>query len=156
MAGESGGELDASMLGVGMLDAAPGTFALEVGASNVVTTDVSAILAFIASAESAGVGMIDLEALLAFIAQTEAGGAGTIGLNALLAFNVSQVELGAVGSLSLDAWLQMLHAQGDLANELVQVVGEEREIRFYNEYRALKPSADGADVIMNDNRAVAI
>ncbi len=155
MSGESGGELDASMLGVGMLDAAPGAFALEVGAGNVATMEASAMQAFIASAESAGVGGIDLEALLAFIAQAEAGGVGTASLNAVMAF-IAQIETGAAGSLSLDAWLQMLHAQGDLANEMVQIAGEDRAIRFYNEYRALKPIMNEADAIANDNRAVTI
>lgn len=97
MAGESGGELDASMLDVAMLDATPGTFALEVSAGNVATAEGAAELL-----------------------------------------------------------LQMLHAQGELANELMQIAGEDRAIRFYNEYRALKPIMDEADAIVNDNRVVTI
>lgn len=155
MAGESGGELGASMLGVAMLGVTPGTFALEVSAGNVATVDGSAVLAFAVTAEASGAGTIDLAALLAFIAQADAGGVGTVSLEALLAF-IAQIDAGGVGSVDLDAWLQMLHAQGALAYELVQIAGEERAIRFYNEYRALKPMMDEADVIANDDRAVTI
>lgn len=156
MAGESGGELDASMLNVAMLDAAPGAFALEVGLSNVATSDAETLLVFAVGVEAAGASTADLEALLAFIAQVEASGQGTISVDALLAFAASQVELGGAGGVGLDARLQMLHAQGDLAYLVGQIAGEHRVITIYNEHRVMTPIMDEADVIANEDRAVTI
>jgi len=156
MSGESGGELDASMLNVAMLDSAPGIFALEVGSSGLSTSDSSTVLVFAASVDVAGVGTVDLDALLAFIAQTESGGTGAVNVSALQAFAVAQVEVGGAGGVDLDAWLQMLHAQGDIAHLMGHISGEERVIMVYREHRTLKPEADGLGAIENKDRAVTI
>jgi len=58
--------------------------------------------------------------------------------------------------VDLDAWLQMLHAQGDIAHLMGHISGEERVIMVYREHRTLKPEADGLGAIENKDRAVTI
>lgn len=157
MSRESGGELGASMLGVGMLDAVPAIFALEVSSGCVPTMGSDALLAFIAASELGSVAAVDVDALLAFVAsQVGSSGIGGIELDARLAFPVSQIEVSGLPAISLDAWLQMLHAQGEIAAEVAIIANEERSIRIYGEQRVVKPSAEVFDVITSDDRAVTI
>lgn len=156
MAGESGGELGASMLGVAMLNAAPGTFALEVSAGSVQSASLSAVLAFVAAVQSGGIGSVELDALLAFIAQAQASGVSTADMDALLAFPVSQIGVSGVGAVSLDAWLQMLHDAAELANEKMLFVSDGRAMVIENEARTVLVDADLADAIENDRQAVTI
>lgn len=157
MSGESGGELDAAMLGVSMLDGVPGIFALGVESGSTQTSDGLALLEFVTSTDSSGNSYCDLGAILMFIAGADANGISTADAISLLLFDATAIDTAGAGTVSLSAWLQMLHAQGDLSEASVVVIGEDRAMKIYDDARIiLVPMDRGADGIVNNNEVVTI
>ena len=157
MSGESGGELDAAMLDVAMLDSAPGIFALGVSAGGVASGSAVALQQFIAAVQISGVGASAAQALQAFIAQIASTGISGSNLQSLLAFIVQQISAVSVSSVTLDAWLQMTHQQGDLAQLSMQVGCETQVMQiFYELYSMQVEMSNGTYAVETNSPVVTI